>query len=1279
MKRLGILLFCAVSAYAGKSMTLHGNYLFNGSVPSGNKALPFRHEFVLHDWPTNPTTSQNIINATFNGVNAVYTSSSPAGMQMYTLWDTSGPIFNVPLTAAAGGPSDKWLTIRIQRDPAGVCGAPKTTYLEAWDRFGTRLLNRSGSYASDAAYAFNGLQFGAGRTEETSIAWYRVHSTLICPGTGQMPVTFNNTAVVYQWRFDNAGSTGSLAESVGGTYNLSTSDSASVSNCPGSITTSCYADTPFQANPIVAIKAGNIPTQDASWAQWVSLLVGASNTVDASGSFSQADTSSVVTCAWSSSGGPSSLVFANTSNCTTTVTGVGATNTGTTTDYTLSMTVTDAASNMGTGTLEVGAVAADANGVVTGLPTPVTQIFRSMIAFGQNPWGYADERAKRAVDLQIANVTPNTFWTTTGVGTVSYIFSGQGVGPGATCTTLSAAIASTAATTVHITDVTCLQASMASLPSWIMIGNCIGVAGCTGQELVRISACVVDATSMPCTGSSTGAATLTVAYDGRGIASNGYVVNTSQVGPAQTWANGTKVGDYRVYGSSTLFGSDSSRPLCPAGLPGPMGPIVYSTGLAALAASSTTITGSSGASWTVGNNVIAGDSIRISGTHGGGTPFAWWAVIITVTDATHLVASRAAPSDVDATPVSYHIVGAIYPYLEMQDTDGTYRALEGGLGCESETAAFFSTQHDITHFNTQWQSGVKYGYAKSLGEQSAFGDNFYGSGLAARAFFFRSGYVPALTWANLIDENWVRGPELCSGWCGGDPLLQGGGVVGAFADKATNASTVVAFSDLRHFGESGNLGSQPCNAWDARDSGYLTSYPNLLGLFDVSQEAHWVGYQQANLTREQNCKRNSSDGYTGAQINSWANTSAFNPGYSTALSLTNNSKTVTGTGFNAANSGNSPLCLGTWVGTITVTNGSPNFTVASTSKGAYAAGPGGSARINVNDTTTPLAAGYEYHFVDSTHGIMAATWPGASGTFDALTEVLGAPVGNSQHAVIWNDASESFANNQALSKFWACYPDSDTQFSLFRPWDGATNTNYHLYMYVVAGFEQQPFMMGVHGRSMQWGSDSSDATTSSGNLALLPLLGGWMAAHGVDTNSPGTLGTAYEAVSTLCTEDAPNATTLFQTVHGATGACGAMGLGAADGAGNGEFVTRVNTAEAMAGLIEYYLDALNRLGYSDPTTAARRAFVDKYYGGIFGNCAMTSGGGSTFYCDSHYVNTAGELSDASLSAYKWPGFFFGMGMAHQWPAMRLLSQPALISSSPGFHGPVSIRGAVGLR
>ena len=39
------------------------------------------------------------------------------------------------------------------------------------------------------------------------------------------------------------------------------------------------------------------------------------------------------------------------------------------------------------------------------------------------------------------------------------------------------------------------------------------------------------------------------------------------------------------------------------------------------------------------------------------------------------------------------------------------------------------------------------------------------------------------------------------------------------------------------------------------------------------------------------------------------------------------------------------------------------------------------------------------------------------------------------------------------------------------------------------------------------------------------------------------------------------------------------------------------------------------------------------------------------YSDSNYVRD--ENGNNSLASYKWPGFFFGMGMAHRWPAVRL--------------------------
>jgi hypothetical protein len=58
---------------------------------------------------------------------------------------------------------------------------------------------------------------------------------------------------------------------------------------------------------------------------------------------------------------------------------------------------------------------------------------------------------------------------------------------------------------------------------------------------------------------------------------------------------------------------------------------------------------------------------------------------------------------------------------------------------------------------------------------------------------------------------------------------------------------------------------------------------------------------------------------------------------------------------------------------------------------------------------------------------------------------------------------------------------------------------------------------------------------------------------------------------------------------------------------------------------------------------------DDLYSSTWGNCNMTAPG---YECDPFYV--VDETDDNSLGqGGKWLGFFFGMGMAHQWPAVRL--------------------------
>jgi hypothetical protein len=76
------------------------------------------------------------------------------------------------------------------------------------------------------------------------------------------------------------------------------------------------------------------------------------------------------------------------------------------------------------------------------------------------------------------------------------------------------------------------------------------------------------------------------------------------------------------------------------------------------------------------------------------------------------------------------------------------------------------------------------------------------------------------------------------------------------------------------------------------------------------------------------------------------------------------------------------------------------------------------------------------------------------------------------------------------------------------------------------------------------------------------------------------------------------------------------------------------------------------------------------YGSIWGYSPWTTGG---VYSDSNYVRD--ENSNASLGAYKWTGFFFGIGMADSWPAVRLTVAPSS-GFSVGIGGKVAIGGGV---
>ena len=171
-------------------------------------------------------------------------------------------------------------------------------------------------------------------------------------------------------------------------------------------------------------------------------------------------------------------------------------------------------------------------------------------------------------------------------------------------------------------------------------------------------------------------------------------------------------------------------------------------------------------------------------------------------------------------------------------------------------------------------------------------------------------------------------------------------------------------------------------------------------------------------------------------------------------------------------------------------------------------------------------------------------------------------------------------------------------------------------------------MLGIKITQMKLASLLGEGSVADGYAALATLAANWIRDQGYD---PATHGMHYGRVLQACepgTVPPPGSAFDVRT----PGCNNGLDPGAVHAA-------RVLTAEASQALRVYY--------ESNPTPEAR-AWGDEAYGSIWGNPLYTTGG---VYTDSEYVRD--ENSNGSLGAYKWTGFFFGMGMSHQWPAVRL--------------------------
>jgi hypothetical protein len=516
--------------------------------------------------------------------------------------------------------------------------------------------------------------------------------------------------------------------------------------------------------------------------------------------------------------------------------------------------------------------------------------------------------------------------------------------------------------------------------------------------------------------------------------------------------------------------------------------------------------------------------------------------------------------------------------------------------------------------NDVLQSSKSYSYMDQswwINQSSTGGLDFYGEDLAHRALFLRSGLGLAQTAANMIGDMWVRMPMISSqGGVQGMTLFSGGLVIGGVADALLSSSGhQTQWSDLRGFASFGSTnvagdgsGSNCNTAGDNRDTGYGGAWVALAALFDPSP-SQWQTPLANWYSRENVCR--GSD-------NSWASGFYFNTS-GTQITLANGSAIGTGASIPA-----SGVCAGVTSGAGWATRGSGAVTGSGFTSGT---------RIAITGTRNGAAfTQWATYTVDSGSQITlnhSAAWQGDTGAIAWMID-------STTNALVFGQSS----TDAVMAENWSCIRNSATQITLNRPWDGPSGT-YFGYVANVAGKATQPYMLGIKQNGFRWGSYAAAAngnTSLASNFQnLFKLAGTWELSTGFD---PITNGFYYSRLMNMCEPITP----------------ASMGNAAcysdADAYTNyNQAAERVLTAENTASLRSYY-DA-----QSGSTRAV--AWGDQAYGSCYGNPAYTTGGVYTASDGNTCDSGNGNLGDAGIHGGKWTGFFFGMGMAHQWPAVRI--------------------------
>jgi hypothetical protein len=1108
----------ALCLLAGQSLVVSETTSIPVTDPRYPKDKSWRVEFQLHDWKLPIGRTPQMISLAGIGFGAFLREDGRLSLESQgdRVFEQAPCFLNIN--------DMKNVLVRFQRNVEAM-----NVTCEAWNYDSTGYNATTDHIQSLGSLSYTGGGFGGGAIG--SIGFLKVFTTVL-PLGARPPVT----ADAADWtdlRLD-----GNLSDRSGHGH--------------GGSGTASYVDTPDQV-PVALPKTANAPF----WSNWVSLRAGFPAQLDGSNSYTLADGTSAVAMMWQQLSGPSTVLWDNKTLVQPTITGLifGS--------YRFQLEVTDSAGKKATSTLDVGAVATDKNGVVVQANPAADAIFGPMIAFGKNPWGYADERNLKMENLQKDRYAQTPTWANPAEpATVDYTFFGNP----SPKTRLQSGIS---ATDLSITVVDPGALDLSNLPTQILVGDQLL------WEIVRIC--------------SASGKVLTVCYDGRGFH---YGIDNLEK-PPTAWGPGAGVWQAKIKGNDTHF----LTTICSAGPGWPVAAShqITSDGAVSLVPGSTTAT-AAGIVWNGSQNSLA---IAVYAQHEG-EPFTFLTYVVAANGRT-LKLARPYPADADAGTYSYKIFSdqrrVVLHYKRSDSSDGSVYFFTAG--CESDTELYLYYGWD-NQYSGQRNPSSPYAYMDGQGYVGDYSPNYYDLGLAHYAFYFRSGFSQALTAGRQIEDYWLRYPELALGDIGGFPRSRS--VLGTFAASVLDGDRASNWTGLRQFAQVGlSIALQNnCND-DLRETSYQLSWLALAAQFDPDpvQKAKWQnGLSSASYNRDNGCRRADN---------------SFAPGFYWAPGPTQIAATQGSTVGTAVN-GTFPsdLCYSTARGTATVTNGSATLNLVS---GAFIRPP---ARLIVGGTL----GGVRYNLVtlfdfnSPTSITMSAKWPGDSGTVYWSIET------NETRGYVLTVAKGP-ADTENFGQIMSCQLTDSTHIEFFRPWPTASGTfGYTLYNLVGQG--TQPFMAGIKTLQMRYA-----AQVYAPYKDVAQALAAWIGTTGFDAT--GTKAIYYGRVFPQC-EPAVEDSGITDVIDRVPD-CIENGNNPAAAA-----VARARNAEAQNAMTVMYL--------SDPTSA-NRDLGDIFYGAAYGAHDYTADG---YWSDGI---TASNLDDNSLGSYKWPGFFFGVGMAHQWPAARV--------------------------